>query len=652
MGFWDNVFNAVGFFTPRVQYYGARSEELDALFGYAKNMTVTQLWKSQPHLRTVVSFLARNTAQLKVHVYRRTGEDSRERDRTSPLAQLLAKPNPGMTGFDLIYSLVGDKKLYDRAYWWKRQMGDGSTQLWRIPPNWISLEPANVFEVDHYLVTNFKGNPIKVPVEEILAFGGYHPTDPLAGSPAVEALRDILNEQVQASLYRGQVWKNAGRVSAVLERPIGAKWSEGARNAFREDWYAKWTGSGSRAGGTPILEDGMTLKRIDFSAQEQQFVENAKLAMTQVAGVFHVNPTMVGVLDNANYSNVKEFRKALYAETLGPDLVEYQERMNQFLLPMLGMDPAEYYVEFNVQQKLQGDFEEQAQSMNLAIGRPWMKVDEGRARLNLPATDTGDMLAIPMAVSLEGMAPEPPDEIEPPEEPEAASELPKGLPPGRHPGRGVKERAGASYHMKYLELLHKHFRRQRASVKSRLGASKSEWWDRDRWNRELAHDLGGWSLGLTEVVATDVLKAAGVEASAYDVDRTKAWVTKVSKHSAENINAKTEQAIAELIEDGVEGEEAEEALDALFGDGRAELLAIAAVTTMSAFATQEAGKQGGAATKTWITGPNPRPEHAAMDGETVGINDNFSNGLAWPGDASGSVDDLAGCNCDLQMNWE
>lgn len=658
MGFWDNVFNsAVGLFTPRVEYFGPKAwEEYVNETLNPNGMTVTQLWKTQPHLRTVVSFLARNTAQLGLHVYKRTGADSRERDRESPLARISAgKPNSQMTMFDLMFALVGDKKLYDRAYWWVQKKNDGSIQIWRIPPNWISANPENIFEVKDFTVTSFKGNPVKVPADEIVAFSGYHPNDPLAASPAVDALRDTLNEQIQAALYRNQIWKNGGRVSAVLERPVGAKWSEGARNAFREDWYAKWTGRGSRAGGTPILEDGMTLKRIDFSAQEQQFVEASKLAMSTVAGAFHVNPTMVGVLDNANYSNVKEFRKALYAETLGPDLVEFQDRINAFLLPMLGMDPEVYYAEFNVQAKLQGDFEEQAAAMQTAIGRPWMEVNEGRSRLNMPSRPDGVGLAIPMSVSIYGQEEADPagrrtvpDDEAPPEEPGGPSDASKGRPPGVTSGVKAKSRAGASYEEKYLEVLRGHFKRQRAAVSSKLGA-KADWWDQRRWDRELGHDLAGLGLTTTEEVARSVLEGVGVDPSEYDVARTEKWVTTVSKHSAQNINRKTYESIMESLAD--EEELDEEVFDAVFGDGRAELLAIAAVTTMSSFATQEAGKQGGAATKTWITGPNPRPEHAAMDGETVAIDENFSNGLAWPGDAAGDVEDLAGCNCELQMNW-
>jgi hypothetical protein len=60
----------------------------------------------------------------------------------------------------------------------------------------------------------------------------------------------------------------------------------------------------------------------------------------------------------------------------------------------------------------------------------------------------------------------------------------------------------------------------------------------------------------------------------------------------------------------------------------------------------------GGATKTWVvTSGNPRASHAAMNGETVPLDDTFSNGAKWPGDSSAlDVDEIAGCNCDVEIN--
>lgn len=55
-------------------------------------------------------------------------------------------------------------------------------------------------------------------------------------------------------------------------------------------------------------------------------------------------------------------------------------------------------------------------------------------------------------------------------------------------------------------------------------------------------------------------------------------------------------------------------------------------------------------TKTWIVNSG-KSRHPEMDGETVGIDKTFSNGLSYPGDPAGSPDETMGCQCTLEMNF-
>lgn len=653
MGFWSNILSRnptpVAAMAPRVEYIGGR-EELAEYYsqGGVDMASPSSLWRTQPHLRTVVSFLARNTAQLGVHVFERLDETDRKRDRTSPIALSLQFPDAMMTTYDLIYALVGDLMLYDRAYWLVLPTpGERSPfTLRRLPPSWVQRVEGDPFEVSEYTVA-LDGRSVTVPASQILDFTGYSPSRPVGGSPTVEALRATLQEQVEAAKYRGQVWKRGGRVSAVLQRPKDApQWSDAAREAFREDWYAKYTGNGSRAGGTPLLEDGMTLQRIDFNAQEQQFVEAAKLSLTTVAAAFHVNPTMIGQNDGANYSNVREFRKMLYGDTLGPLLAQIEARLNTFLIPMLGVDPTRFYVEFNIREKLEGSFDEQASALQTSTGGPWMTRAEARARMNLPYVEGTDELIVPLNV-VEGGQASPTDSGSQNEKPKMAV--------SRMKARRTRVKAADEAHAASVEdVVKAAFKRQEKAVRSRLGAkADAEWWDADRWDAELADDLQAVALEVTQDVAASTLKKIGLPPKEYDVERTRAWLEAVCSSSASSIN----EATRSKIEAALEADDAPAALDSTFEaqGSRASTVATTFTTTMTGFAAVESVKQvdgEGSATKTWVTGPNPRPEHARMDGETVPLSENFSNSAAWPGDGANlGADDLANCNCSLSIQW-
>jgi len=390
---------------------------LDTALLFVDHQSPGELFRTQPYLRMVITFLARNIAQLGLHTFERVSDTDRQRLTDDPVAQLLAHPNPTMTCYELIYTLVADLSLYDVAYW---NFGSDTTSpsgwsIRPIPPAWVeNVYGGDAWAVGGIVVNRPNGTRQQIPASDLQIFHGWNPDDPAAGSAPIWALREILKEQISAWAYRQQVWDRGGRVGAVLTRPATAPtWADPARDRFREDWRNRYASDdGTQAGGTPILEDGMTLQRVGFSAREDDWVNAAKLSLATVAGVYHINPTMVGLLDNANYSNVREFRRMLYGDTLGPILAQIEDRLNTFVVPRVGTLPNRY-VEFNIGEKLQGSFEEQSQALSTLVGAPSMTRNEGRALLNLPAVEGGDELVTPLNVLTGGQA-SPTDTAPPP----------------------------------------------------------------------------------------------------------------------------------------------------------------------------------------------------------------------------------------------
>lgn len=465
------------------QFYGAwqlSMEDYERILGLSPG----EMWRTQPYLRTVVTFLARNIAQLSVQTFARVGDNDRQRLREGGVADVFARPNRSTTAYELIFALVADIALYDVGYW---MLSDDPDQLVvRLPVDWVTPHGGDALGPAGYVVRmNDKGEAVDVPAENVLAFHGWHPGSLSNGSSPVHALREILAEQVQAAKYRETVWRRGGKVGAVLSRPADAPgWSDPAREQFKADWESKFTGDGPRVGGTPLLEDGMTLNRVDFSAHEMEFIEGSRLALNTVASVYHVNPTMIGLLDNANYSNVREFRRMLYGDTLGPFIAQLEDRLNGFLVPRYDTRP-NVYVEFNIEEKLQGSFEEQTAALQASVGRPFMTANEARALRNMPAIDGGDELVTPLNVLVGGQA-SPQDST-----PKAASS-PAAVPALAPPSKGanlflLKARAADRQAAVLAGVVRKSLDRQGAVVLSAAGDPAS--WDGPRWDRELVADL-------------------------------------------------------------------------------------------------------------------------------------------------------------------
>ncbi len=366
------------------------------------------MYRTQPNVRTVVDFLARNIAQLGLHTYRRVSDTDRERLSGHGMAQTIKRPNPYTTRYRLLNSLMVDLGIYYNAYWLKMRATSGRVALMRVPPAWVSILGGLV--PTEYTVSVGTAT-LHVDPTAMVHFRGHNPDSTLRGLSPLETLRRILAEEWASGQWREGFWKHSAKQSLIIERPAGApEWSEKSQEKWRAEFEALYSGGPGR---TMVLEEGMTAKEISFDAQQSQYLEARKLTREEVAAAYHIPPPMVGILDNATFSNITEQHKSLYQDTLAPWCVMIEEDIDLQLLPEFG-DTDGIYSEFNLEEKLKGSFEEQARSLQMLVGGPVMTQNEGRARLNLPTKGPdGDQLITPLNVTKGGQA-SPRDSAPPP----------------------------------------------------------------------------------------------------------------------------------------------------------------------------------------------------------------------------------------------
>lgn len=624
--------------------YDFSDAQIQELARSVKGLSPRRLWETQHSVRMVIDFLARNIAQLGIQTFQRTEDGGRERLRNSPVSKLLSAPNAQMTTYDLVASLISDIALFDQAWWLVRPVRAGG---WEIRP--LSVDRVVIVsgsEMDGNLVVAYRmtegAQPLIVKQEQLLHFRGWDPGYGKTVSPAVDTLRNVLAEQVASEEFRLKIWENGGQISQYIARPKdAANWSDEAAKRFGEGMEGYRAGGGME-GKMPVLEDGMTINQTRFNAKDEQWAEAAQLALETVARAWHINPAMLGATGGVSYANVREFRKMLYGETLGPWLRMIQDRLNRFLLPMVG-EADGVYLEFNVKSKLAASFDEQAAVMSSAVGRPWMTANEARALENMTALE-GDAneLVTPLNVIVGGQA-------------SPRDSAPKNVAMRiKAAGILVKAEADAESSVILAQILTKYFERQRSSVLGKIGAGDESWWDGDRWDKELADDLFKVAVGLFGRVGAKTLRDAGFGADELDGVRAEAFLKAVSESRARMVNATTQEQL-EAAKSG-EPTDAErstpEGVFDLLGDSRGSAIATTLLTTFAAFSVIEAAKQvSSGSTKTWVTNSkSPRSAHAALSGVSVPVGEKFPNGADWPGDPSLGADGVAGCQCSVQVS--
>ena len=620
------------------------------------NMNAAELYKTQPNLRAVISFLADNAAQVPVKVYDRVSDTDRRRVLDSPAALLLKNPNEDMTAFEFKRWMYSDLLLYERFLTLivPSKYTSSGWELRPIPANWIqSYKGASPFAPEAVVICALNGgSAIEVPADKFILFHGYDPTDPMRQYSRISALTETLHEQIESNKFRRQMWHRGGRFNAYLTRPKDvAQWSEPAFNRFKETWKASWAGGeASEGGGMPILEDGMEIKTVQFNSKDAQWAESVKLSREDCAAVYHVNPAMIWPGSGQTYASAKDNARALYNDCLAPTLMQATDRLNMVLLKRVG-EPDGHYIAYDITIKTEGTFEEKIMTLSSAVGGPFLSRNEARARLDLPAIEGGDELITPLNVVTGGLAS--------PRDTDPTIERFNGAPVQHILKKSEARKSRGKPTDEEAELLSDvykaFFKRQKKSVLSKLGAKSAKWWDEERWNKELTEDLFAAAFSMSSAIGKETARKL-FDNGEYDPERTEAFISAMCKRRAEMVNQTTYKELQEALE----AEEDDEALKATpegvfenAEENRAGSAGLAFAGALIGWSSMEAcgqnGARGRSVYKTWeTTSGNPRASHARMNGETVPYDEPFSNGAMWPGDIDNlDVEEVANCHCIL-----
>jgi HK97 family phage portal protein len=516
-------FGALQSFTDRGRGGAAIGTSGGSVNLYGRAVAYATIYATQPNVRTCVDFLARNTAELALQAFRRKSDTDRERLHGHDLERWLERPNPARSRYRLFEDLVSDLGIFFNAAWLKIpwQAPDEDRErvgLVRLPPDEWTVDGGLL---PTKLVWTRDGRQKDFDLTDVVRFDGYNPLNSLMGLSPLETLRRTLAEEQAAGEHREQFWRNASRHEGVVERPLAApRWQPHQKKEWREQWQERFAGAAG-AGLVAVLEDGMTFKATSFSPRESEYTSARKLTREECAAAYHIPLPLVGILEHATFSNIKEQHKHLYQDCLGPWLRMIKEEIQRQLLIECD-DTADVYTEFNIAQKLAGSFEEQSASLSTAIGRPYMTGNEGRARVNLPAiTDdpTMDQVAKQQGGPSTGSSAggdNPDDSPDAARARELDNQDDGGL-DARTPGAIAWSRTVAAF-----------WSRQQQRVEKDGAADRASKFDRARWNRELAADLAQLTTEaeartIAEAINQDTFALLEAQQPAFSADRDDHW---------------------------------------------------------------------------------------------------------------------------------
>ena len=344
-----------------------------------------------------VRILSEAVAGLPLHLYQYTDKSSKEKVVENPLYFLLHdEPNTEMTSFVFRETLMTHLLLWGNAYSQIIRNGKGEVVgLYPLMPDRMTVNRDEKGRLYYeYMVSSddaktLKDGTVRLSPYDVLHIPGLG-FDGLVGYSPIAMAKNAIGLAIAAEEYGSKFYANGATPSGILEYPGTVK----EPDKVRESWNAGFGGS-SNAHKIAVLEEGMKYTPISISPNEAQFLETRKFQINEIARIFRVPPHMVGDLEKSSFSNIEQQSLEFVKYTLEPWLVRWEQAMQRSLIPQ--DDKSKYFIKFNVDGLLRGDYQSRMQGYATARQNGWMSANDIRELENLdriPGEDGGDLYLI------------------------------------------------------------------------------------------------------------------------------------------------------------------------------------------------------------------------------------------------------------------
>lgn len=220
-----------------------------------------------------------------------------------------------------------------------------------------------------------KGSTVRLAPYEVLHIAGLG-FDGLVGYSPIAMAKNAIGLAIAAEEYGSKFYVNGASPSGVLEHPGTLK----DPSKVRDSWNAAFAGSGN-SHRVAVLEEGLKYTPISISPNEAQFLETRKFQIDEIARIFRVPPHMVGDLEKSSFSNIEQQSLEFVKYTLEPWIVRWEQSISRSLLSR--NEKSSYFVKFNVDGLLRGDYASRMSGYATARQNGWMSANDIRELENL-----------------------------------------------------------------------------------------------------------------------------------------------------------------------------------------------------------------------------------------------------------------------------
>lgn len=340
-----------------------------------------------PAVWQAIAMISQDIAKLPLNLYRKKDDDDRE-IFDSHVGQRLVRweANREMTAKQFWRQMMGDALIYNNAYAFIARREDGRPdELIPLLPDRTGPERLrNTGQLVY--VSDIGGQLQPINPYDVIHIRGMMMTCPDGSAPKfLNYAKEAIGLGLAAQDFESKFFKNGLRASGILQIPPAM--TKGAADNLEKD-FRKLYESPDGWYRAVVLKDGAQFHSISQNNKDSQAHELRQDQVREVARLFNLPPSRLGLSDSVSYNSKAEDNQAYHDTTLAPWLDAIADECWFKLLLPGERRGLQYYFEHNTASLLRLDLLKRFQAYEIAVNPNrggFMLESEVRKKENLPS---------------------------------------------------------------------------------------------------------------------------------------------------------------------------------------------------------------------------------------------------------------------------
>lgn len=341
---------------------------------------------------TCIAAISEDVAKYEVQFFKKDNRNGKKTQVQHPFEQVLERPNPRLSKFDLLVATQSFIELVGNAYWYLsvEERSRKVREIYLMRPDRVKVAvDKKTGDIIGYTFRDDSGTDIPLEIDEVQHFKTFNPEDEYYGIGTVEAGIIYIETEEDSAIFQRNFIKNQASPSGILT--INGKIEKEQFKKVKQQWKEKTEGLANVGKTLFIRGADASFTKIGLSLGDLDMEKLKSLTEDKILKMFRMPKIILGDTDQAGLGRGNaEVADYVFAKR---NIEPKQTRLDDGIQNILEVNYKDTSMTVSHVSQIPEDVDRQLAEDDKLVNRV-MTVNEIRERKGLPRVDGGDQLYV------------------------------------------------------------------------------------------------------------------------------------------------------------------------------------------------------------------------------------------------------------------